>query len=159
MKLRGRILIALVLGLFLSVLAVPVVTMSSARTAALFNDSEIQQQPQPTDTASAQIYQQRCASCHENPVDRIPPRFLIARRSAEDVIQTLTTGAMKQQAAGLTAEQIRALAIFLTGKQPGSGSTVDLNANPCKDPGGPINLKGPQWNGWGRDLDNSRFQP
>src|SRR5262245_40201820 len=74
------------------------------------------QQQQVNDPASAEIYQQRCAVCHDNAQDRIPPRFLIARRSAEDVMQTLTSGSMKQQASGLTPEQIRALAIFLTGK-------------------------------------------
>src|SRR5262245_14365278 len=63
------------------------------RSAADSNPfTEFQQQTQ-ADSASAQIYQDRCASCHENPQGRIPPRFLIARRSAEDVIQTLTSGA------------------------------------------------------------------
>jgi len=97
--------------------------------------------------------------CHENPQDRVPPRFLIARRSAEDVIQTLSSGSMKQQAAGLNADQIRALAIYLTGKQPGAPVNANLDANRCQINGKPINLTGPQWNGWGRDLDNSRYQP
>ena len=119
-------------------------------------DSE-QQQAQ-NDPASAQIYQERCASCHENPQGRIPPRFLIARRSAEDVMQTLSSGAMKQQASGLSADQIRALAIYLTGKQPGAPIQSNLDANKCSGAGGAINLNGPQWNGWGRDFDNSRFQ-
>ncbi|MEK6322857.1 MAG: PQQ-binding-like beta-propeller repeat protein [Acidobacteriota bacterium] len=105
------------------------------------------------------LYKQRCAVCHDNPQERIPPLFLIRRRSAEDVVQTLTSGSMKQQAAGLSAEQIRALAVHLTGKQPGAPIQADVEANRCKDRGGPINLKGPQWNGWGRDLDNSRYQP
>src|SRR5579871_19618 len=30
---------------------------------------------------------------------------------------------------------------------------------PCADDGGPIVLKGSIWNGWGRDLDNSHYQP
>ncbi|PYT09172.1 MAG: hypothetical protein DMF60_03130, partial [Acidobacteria bacterium] len=92
MKLQGRTLIAIVLaGLFFSVLAFPVLSLSFERIATLLNETELLQQPPATDPASAQIYQQKCAACHENPVDRIPPRFLIARRSAEDVIQTLTT--------------------------------------------------------------------
>jgi polyvinyl alcohol dehydrogenase (cytochrome) len=66
---------------------------------------------------------------------------------------------MKQQAAGLTADQIRALAIFLTGKQPGAPVQANLDANRCQGGGGPINLNGPQWNGWGLDFDNSRYQP
>src|SRR5215471_4926556 len=80
------------------------------------------QQNAATSPEGAALYQERCAACHDNPQDRVPPLFLIRRRAAEDVIQTLTTGVMKQQAAGLTADQIRALAVHLTGKQPGAAS-------------------------------------
>lgn len=105
------------------------------------------------------LYKQRCSVCHDNPQDRTPPLFLIRRRSAEDVVQTLTSGSMRQQASGLSADQIRQIAIFLTGKQPGAGLPTNLNANACKDPFGTLNLNAPQWNGWGRDLENSRYQP
>lgn len=117
------------------------------------------QQPAATSPEGAELYKQRCAVCHDTPQDRVPPLFLIRRRSAEDVIQTLTAGSMKQQASGLTADQIRALAVHLTGKQPGSSVQVNFDANRCNDGVGVINLNGPQWNGWGRDLDNSRYQP
>ena len=105
------------------------------------------------------LYKQRCAVCHDSPQDRTPPLFLIRRRSAEDVVQTLTSGSMRQQASGLSADQIRQIAIFLTGKQPGTGLPTNLNANVCKEPFGTLNLNAPQWNGWGRDLENSRYQP
>src|SRR5271165_7294350 len=29
----------------------------------------------------------------------------------------------------------------------------------CAEPAGPVALGAAQWNGWGRDLDNSRYQP
>lgn len=112
-----------------------------------------------TSAEGAGLYQEKCAVCHDNPQDRVPPLFLIKRRSAEDVIQTLTTGAMRQQASGLNSSQIRALAVYLTGKQPGTASAVNVAANLCKANSRPVDLKGPIWNGWGRDLDNSRFQP
>jgi polyvinyl alcohol dehydrogenase (cytochrome) len=115
--------------------------------------------PQQSDKASEEIYKQKCASCHDNAQGRIPPLFLIRRRSAEDVIQTLTSGPMRQQAAGLSADQVRALAIYLTGKQPGLPVEANLNVNLCKTVAPPIDLKAPQWNGWGCDSDNSRFQP
>jgi polyvinyl alcohol dehydrogenase (cytochrome) len=66
---------------------------------------------------------------------------------------------MKQQAKGLSADQIRALAIHLTGKQPGPPIQANLEANRCAGAAPPINLKAVQWNGWSVDLDNSRFQP
>ncbi|HJQ22267.1 MAG TPA: PQQ-binding-like beta-propeller repeat protein [Blastocatellia bacterium] len=117
------------------------------------------QQNPTTSAEGAALYNERCGVCHDNPQDRVPPLFLIRRRAAEDVIQTLTTGVMKQQAAGLSADQIRALAIHLTGKQPGTAVPVNLAANLCTGKATALDLNGPQWNGWGRDLDNSRFQP
>jgi len=159
MQPRTRIfVVALFCAVILSGVFPPGISFSSARVV-IFSEATEQQQTPPGDPASAQIYQQRCAMCHENPQDRVPPRFLIARRSAEDVIQTLTSGVMKQQATGLTSDQTRALAIYLTGKQPGAPVQANLDANRCTGSGGPINLNGPQWNGWGRDLDNSRYQP
>lgn len=65
---------------------------------------------------------------------------------------------MKPQATGLNVAQIRAIAIYLTGKQPGALEAKEV-ANACAGSGGPINLSGPQWNGWGCDLDNSHYQP
>jgi polyvinyl alcohol dehydrogenase (cytochrome) len=159
MKPRNHIFaVALFCAVVVTGLVIPGTSLQSAWLGAR---AETAQQPQSAQasTASAEIYQQRCAMCHENPQDRVPPRFLIARRSAEDVIQTLTSGSMKQQASGLTADQIRGLAIYLTGKQPGSSVQPNLDANRCKDSGGSINLSGPQWNGWGRDFENSRYQP
>jgi polyvinyl alcohol dehydrogenase (cytochrome) len=111
------------------------------------------------ESASEQIYKDRCAVCHDKPTTRIPARSLIAKQSNEDIVRTLTAGTMKQWAEGLSADQIRALAVYLTGTQPSIGAKGSLNENLCKEPAGPINLNGPQWNGWGRDLDNSRYQP
>jgi polyvinyl alcohol dehydrogenase (cytochrome) len=113
----------------------------------------------PTSAEGESIYKQRCAMCHDSPQDRVPPLFLIRRRSAEDVIQTLTDGAMQQQATGLNADQIRNLAIYLTGKNPGPPLKADLERNMCAGGIRPLDLKAPQWNGWSLDLDNSRFQP
>ncbi len=150
MKISGRtITVTLFIGAMLLA-----VSFSSGGIAATY-----QQPPPITSPEGEALYKQKCAVCHDNPQDRIPPLFLIRRRSAEDVIQTLTTGAMKQQAAGLNTDQIRALAIHLTGKQPGAPIEANLGVNLCKAKPGPINLNGTQWNGWGRDLDNSRYQP
>jgi polyvinyl alcohol dehydrogenase (cytochrome) len=66
---------------------------------------------------------------------------------------------MKQQATGLNADQIRNLAIYLTGKNPGPPLKADLERNMCAGGIRPLDLKAPQWNGWSLDLDNSRFQP
>jgi len=134
------------------------ISLASVGSAALPFPAGYQQTAAASPEGEA-LYKQRCAMCHDNPQDRIPPLFLIRRRSAEDVVQTLTTGAMKQQAAGLSPAQINALAVHLTGKQPGTPIQTNLQANLCKASLGAVNLSGQQWNGWGRDLDNSRYQP
>lgn len=58
------------------------------------------QQAGATSPEGAALYKQRCAVCHDEPQDRVPPLFLINQRSADDIIQTLTYGSMKQHAAG-----------------------------------------------------------
>ena len=109
---------------------------------ATANRAAFQQAP-PSSPEGAALYQQRCAVCHDTAQERVPPLFLIRRRSAEDVIQTLTEGSMKQQAAGLNAEQIRGLAIHLTGKQPGA-PLQNLDVNKCKAAPAPLKLTGAQ---------------
>jgi len=113
------------------------------------------------------IYRQRCAACHDHAQERVPSRDAIASLSVDDVTKALTTGVMQQQAAGLSAAEIQALASFVTGKtvvppnpeRAGiTNSTVDVNANRCTD-NPPARLAGTMWNGWGRDLRNSRYQP
>src|SRR5581483_10984266 len=157
MKAPGSVLIASLFAviLFFTLTA----SFRSSGNAAFPGQAPPSQQAGATSPEGAELYKQKCAACHDNPQDRVPPLFLIRRRSAEDVIQTLTTGVMKQQAKGLSAEQIRALAIHLTGKLPGPPIEANLEANRCTGAPPPINLKAPQWNGWGFDLDNSRYQP
>src|SRR5215510_15181125 len=160
MKAPSKILIASLFAVVLfSALLFPAVSLRFESGATSIGEAASQQQAPATSPEGAELYKQKCAVCHDNPQDRIPPLFLIRRRSAEDVIMTLTSGSMKQQASGLNAEQIRALAIHLTGKQPGPPIETNMGANRCTGAPPPINLKGPQWNGWGFDLDNSRFQP
>src|SRR3982075_2167026 len=48
-----------------------------------------------------------------------------------------------------------ALAALLLG---GAGNAA-LADNPCPSAAGPVALSNAQWNGWGRGLDNTRYQP
>lgn len=110
-------------------------------------------------TDAAAIYKQKCAVCHDHPVGRIPSRSMIKTLPAQQVVFDLTFGVMQPQGLGLSVQEIAALATFLTGKSSTPGPQPKPDANMCPNPGGPISLGGPQWNGWGRDLENSRFQP
>jgi len=66
------------------------------------------------------IYRARCAICHDQPEGRIPPRELIASRPVQHIVDTLTNGIMREQAAGLSAVNIGAVARHL--KQSASGA-------------------------------------
>jgi polyvinyl alcohol dehydrogenase (cytochrome) len=106
----------------------------------------------------ADLYRQKCAMCHDQPVERAPARSALASRSPETLIAALTTGAMKHQATGLSTDQIRSVAVYLTGRQPNASARATPLANECRAAGASMNLSAPQWNGWGLDLENSRFQ-
>jgi polyvinyl alcohol dehydrogenase (cytochrome) len=107
----------------------------------------------------AQLYTARCAVCHDHPGARTPPKILIATiRSPEEVAEALSHGVMRSQAAGLSDAQIRGIAIYLTGHAP-AASTWNPLANRCQKPAGAVRFGAADWNGWGRDDGNTRFQP
>ena len=56
------------------------------------------------------IYRQHCAMCHDHPQGNIPPRAWIASRPRAEVIEALTHGVMRASAAGLSAQDIEAVA-------------------------------------------------
>jgi polyvinyl alcohol dehydrogenase (cytochrome) len=113
----------------------------------------------PASPEGAAIWTQRCSSCHDHPVDRIPPHvFLQFFRSPEQVVLALTKGPMVPQAQGLSEQQIRQVATYLTGRPPGAIVDIDPNANLCKKAAPRMQLGPQDWPDWGIDLNNSRFQ-
>jgi polyvinyl alcohol dehydrogenase (cytochrome) len=105
------------------------------------------------------LYGQYCSTCHDHPQGRIPALATIATRSADEVLRALTTGPMRTQAAGLNLNERIALASFVTGKELRGDLAAPPETNVCAKPDSPLDLKAAQWNGWGRGLDNARFQP
>ncbi|MCL6710663.1 ThuA domain-containing protein [Pseudomonas sp. R2.Fl] len=61
------------------------------------------------------LFKQRCAVCHDHPQGNIPPRAMLESRSRAYIVDTLTHGAMRAQAAGLSANDIDAIAGYLDG--------------------------------------------
>jgi polyvinyl alcohol dehydrogenase (cytochrome) len=109
----------------------------------------------PSETGAA-IYATRCASCHEAGGPPYVNHFVLKAAAPEYIVYMLDAGTMQAQGVGLTASQRAAVAEFLTDKR--LGSSASMSAGQC--PGPPSSsFSGPQWNGWGVDLDNSRFQP
>jgi len=106
------------------------------------------------------LYNQRCAMCHDAGVPRAPNRAALGQMSAENIHFALANGKMILQGATLTSAQIDAISQFLTGKLP---TTEELPVSAfCPAGAGPSfesALAAPQWNGWGVDLAQHRFQP
>jgi polyvinyl alcohol dehydrogenase (cytochrome) len=104
------------------------------------------------------IFKARCAGCHEPATGRAPSRQMLGARSPEEVYDALTIGAMTPMAQGMNAAEIYGVVRFLTGKSPVPQVASAPDPNLCKT-NGPLQPSGPQWNGWGRDVANSRYQP
>jgi polyvinyl alcohol dehydrogenase (cytochrome) len=110
--------------------------------------------------AGGKLYDQHCAECHDHPTGRIPPRsFISMLRTPDSIINTLTKGVMRPVAKNMTPKEIHDVAVYVTQREPGTDPVPDMHANMCKDDGGPIDLGQPSWNGWGNDVENTRYQP
>ena len=106
------------------------------------------------------LFARNCADCHDHGQARIPGRDQLAQRTPDELVQVMTSGAMRNQAIALSIDEKRSVATFLTGRAP-SPLSVDRDlSNRCVDAAEIEPLRQTsQWNGWGRDLDNSRYQP
>lgn len=105
----------------------------------------------------AALYAERCAKCHDHPTGHVPSRAALANRPASNISMTLLTGAMRPQASGLSRAEAGAIAAFVTAGA--AANAPRLHPNPCRGAFAPLELSGAAWNGWGRDLANTRSQP
>ena len=108
-------------------------------------------------------FQTKCMSCHGNPaVERAPSPSAIREMSPERIYEALTTGPMKAQGDSLGDTEKRMLALFMSGRPIGAEAQGDarLMPNQCaSNPALSDPASGPEWNGWGVDSFNTRFQP
>ena len=110
------------------------------------------------ETDGPALYQQHCSACHDaSSVTRAPGPASLRGMSPESIIRALESGLMMEQGKALTAGEKQTVAEFLTGKVLGQGS-VAAKAGLCATPSSTFSTTGQSWNGWGNDLNNSRFQ-
>jgi polyvinyl alcohol dehydrogenase (cytochrome) len=111
------------------------------------------------DPDGSALYQQHCAACHEvSGQTRAPGPAALRQMSPENIVRSLESGVMKEQGASLTNAERRTVAEFLTGKLIGA-EPVHANAGMCADPNAPLSASPSDWNGWGSDVANTRYQP
>ena len=116
--------------------------------------------------AGADLFNAKCKSCHEPSVGRAPALADLRQRTPENIVEVLTKGSMATMAQGLSADMIRQIAVFTSGKpmapavQEGQ-SSVAADAQPADRmcaANAPIRSQASDWNGFGKDLRASRYQ-
>jgi polyvinyl alcohol dehydrogenase (cytochrome) len=119
-----------------------------------------------------QLFQQRCSQCHADGVRPAPnandaarpaPPLdeLRARQSPEAVYRMIDgSGLMAVHTRDWSADDKRKVAEFVTGKTLALNDVLVPAQGRCTAPPGPVRhaLRGPNWNGWGVDAGNGRFQ-
>ena len=109
----------------------------------------------------ATLYKKTCASCHDAGVERVPTRETLKAMSPERVLTAMESGAMMPMASRLSSAERRAIAELVTGKSLGQGLQIaPLAQAMCAEAPGVFTdpLAGPQWNGWGANVANTRSQ-
>ncbi len=102
----------------------------------------------------AVIYRTQCAGCHENPAStRAPGLSSLRLMPAQNILMSLLSGPMKDQGSRLTPQQKRSVAGYLA-----RGSLAEPQPALCADSKAPFIPSNTDWNGWGADLANTRFQ-
>jgi polyvinyl alcohol dehydrogenase (cytochrome) len=106
----------------------------------------------------AALYQQHCAMCHDAPKGRIPPVGALKTMSAASILNSLETGAMRNQGQALSMQERTAVAEYLAGG-PAKPASASVPINSCKATAPSAEVSGKSdWNGFGAGLSNARFQ-
>ena len=114
-----------------------------------------------TSTAQAQgtgeqIYRDRCAGCHDQTTNRIPPKSALQQMPATKILRVLDSGVMMSVAYPLRRDERDAVAKYLG---TGAGDPAPPPSAFCSDRSVRITGLPPMWNGWSPASSNTRFQP
>jgi polyvinyl alcohol dehydrogenase (cytochrome) len=109
-------------------------------------------------TRGETVFKAACARCHEPASGRAPDRQQLASFAPDKLVAALTSGVMKTMAASLSEADMRAVATYLTGRQPVGSSAAAADPPACPKPA-TFTMQGSGWNGWSTDPRNWRFQP
>lgn len=101
-----------------------------------------------------------CASCHDSGRGGAPDRYRLNDRTPEEVLAKLSSGPHAQHAKAMTEFQKRVVAVYVGGRPLGAAAAGDASmmTNRCVAPAAFQPFTGSEWNGWGMDAENSRFQ-
>jgi polyvinyl alcohol dehydrogenase (cytochrome) len=134
----------------------------SAAAAVLFVASCL---PALAQQSGGALYAQHCATCHDagDQQSRVPSRSALQLMSFEHVLRMITSGSMADMTKDRTDDERKAIASFVTGRISSDPPMIVRNEGSAECANRPFRfgeaLNSLQWNGWGVDLNNSRFQP
>jgi polyvinyl alcohol dehydrogenase (cytochrome) len=134
----------------------------SAAAAVLFAASCL---PALAQQSGGALYAQHCATCHDagDQQSRVPSRSALQLMSFEHVLRMITSGSMADMTKDRTDDERKAIASFVTGRISSDPPMIVRNEGSAECANRPFRfgeaLNSLQWNGWGVDLNNSRFQP
>lgn len=106
----------------------------------------------------AKIFDERCKSCHDPAIERAPSKSDLGRRPRGDIVSALTSGVMAPMAQGLSAEQIAAVASYLTpAAATANAVATDPSGAACKS-NPPIKAGSADWASATGEESSSRYQ-
>jgi polyvinyl alcohol dehydrogenase (cytochrome) len=116
--------------------------------------------PQNTN-AGIYAFTGHCAGCHDTGTKSAPDRYTLNSHTPEEVLAAITTGSMAEYTQGMTEFDKRVVAVYVGGRPLGAAASGDASQmkNQCESHVPLDPFKGSEWNGWGFDSSNSRYQP
>jgi polyvinyl alcohol dehydrogenase (cytochrome) len=137
--------------------SIAVIGLASAAAVALIFAGSSLHRVNADSVSGEAVYREYCASCHDHPAPRIPPRSALQALSAARILRTLDGGVMMRIAYGLQRNQREAVAKYL-------GKATDETAPPasafCTDRKFSLTESSrASWTGWSPSSSNDRFQP
>lgn len=112
------------------------------------------------------LYSAQCATCHElhkSTDAHVSDHNALSLMAPEEIYRALNNGSIAAHANSLQLKdgQKRDIAEFLAGRPVKGEPSKEASAMKNQCPSKPLGetFTGPEWNGWGKDLTNARFQP
>src|ERR1700693_1685031 len=112
--------------------------------------------PQATPVSGPEVYQKRCASCHDQARSGVPTRETLQKMPAKRILRALDFGLMMGVAGPMKRDEREAVANFLG---TGAAEAGPLASAFCA--AGSRVMSGPArgtWNGWSPNISNTRYQ-
>jgi polyvinyl alcohol dehydrogenase (cytochrome) len=110
----------------------------------------------------AALFQAHCATCHQGAAaagNRAPTPAELAQKSREEILRALESGPMVIYGNRMSQVERRAVAAFLSSNTASTAALSMANLCATKKPIASAAFANPRnWNGWGLDIVNSRYQ-